>query len=170
MFRPLKDQPPFSLGGCFNLSELTLDMEYTGSCIVTASISILSTLDPVQRSRLEWVRLTAGCVYQWLCKKSRTELAQPWGNLDAILSELAKVAKSMEGKRLTFVLVSTEIHEKCISFGRKRLPELLPRFHESGSLRVDQGRSSLRITTDCGGSCSHVPICTEEDYNAPSRC
>ena len=169
MFRPLKDQSPFNLGGCFNLTELTLDMEYTSSCIVTTSVGILSTLDPIQRSRLKWIRLTTSCVYQWLCKKSRTELAQLWGYLDAILSELAKVTMNMEGKRLTFVLVSTGIHEKCISFGRKRLPELLPHFYELGSLLVDQGRSSLRIATDCNGSCFHVPICTEEDYNDPSR-
>jgi len=167
MFVQLEDKPLFSLGGCFNLSELTLDMKYTSSCIVTTSISILSTLDPIQGGRLEWVRLTTSCVYRWLCKKSRTELAQLWGNLDAILSELAKVAMSVEGKRLTFVLVSTEIHEKCIVFGRKRLPELLPRFHELGLLRVDQARGSLKIASCCGGSCSHVPICME-DHNDPS--
>ena len=169
MFVQLEDRPLFSLGGCFNLTELTLDMEHAGSCIVTTAISILSTLDPIQPGRLEWIRLATSCVYRWLCKKSRTKRAQLWGNLDAILSELAKVAMSMEGKRLTFVLVSTEIHEKCISFGRKRLPELLPRFHELGLLRVDRGRGSLKIATDCGGSCSHVPTCMEEDYDDPPR-
>jgi len=77
---------------------------------------------------------------------------------------------SREGKRLTFVLTSTGVHEKCIPFGRKWLPELLPRFHELGSLRVvDQGRGLRKIVADCDGSCYHVPDCAEEDYNGPSQ-
>ena len=168
MYRPLRDQPPFSLEGCFNLSELTLVMDYTTSRPVATSISILSTIDPIQCSRLERVGLTTECAYRWLCKRSRDEFAQLWGKLDDILSELAKVAMSREGKRLTFVLTSAGIHEKCIPFGRKWLPELLPRFHELGSLRVD--RQGLRkIVADCDGFCDHVPACTEEDYNDPSQ-
>ena len=134
-------QPLFSLGGCFNLSELSLDMKSTWLCIVTTSANILSTLDPIQRSRLEWIRLTTSCAYLWLRKESRTELARSWKNLDAVLSELADVT-TKRGKRLTFVLVSAGGHKDgCISFGRRWLPELLPRFCELGSLRLDFGRS-----------------------------
>lgn len=168
MFLQLKGQPPFSLGGCFNLSELTLDMECTDSCAVTTSFNILSTLDQIQRSRLEWIRLTTSCVYQWVCKGSRIERAQAWGNLDNILSELAGVAMSMGGKRLTFAFVCTRGHEKCISVGMKWLPELLPRFYELGLLCLDHGRGRLKIVADYGCSCSHIPICIEEGHNGPS--
>ena len=104
-FRP-EDQPPFSLEGCFNLSELTLDMERTSSCIVTTSVHILSTLDPTQCNRLECIRLVTSCVCQWFREESRTKFAQAWGDLDIVLSELTKAAVGMKGKGLTFVLVS----------------------------------------------------------------
>lgn len=145
-------------------------MEHAGSCIVATSVNILSTLNPIQHSRLEGIRLVTSCFYQWFCKKSRTERAQAWRTLDTILSELAKVAMSIGGKRLTFVLVSVGIHkEKCMSFGRKWLPELLPRFHELGSLRADYRRSRFKVAADRGFSCSHGPICMGEDHNDPSR-
>jgi len=101
---------------------------------------------------------------------SRIALAQAWGNLDAVLSGLAKVAISVRGKRLTFVLVSTGRHiEKCISLGGKWLPELLPRFHELGSLRVEYGRDRLKLAADYGCSCCNATACMEMDSNDPSR-
>jgi len=163
-------QPPFSLEGCFNLSELTLDMSRANSCIVTTSFDIISTLDPIQRSRLEWIKLTTSCVYQRTRVGSRTALAQTWGNLDTVPSGLAKVAISMRRKRLTFVLVSTGTHkEECISFERKWLPELLPRFHELGSSRVDYGRGRLTLAADYDCFCCHVTTCMGKDFNDPSR-
>ena len=169
MFLPLRGHPPFSLRDCFNLSELTLDMERTSSCIVSTIASILSTLGPTQRCRLERIKLTTSCVYRWVCKESRRELAQAWGDLDTILSELAKVAITMWGKRLTFTLMSAGIREgECVSFGRKWLPELLPHFHELGLLHIDRGSTFLRLAADCNNACSHPPICMDEDYNHPS--
>lgn len=132
-FSGAENHPPFSLEGCFNLSELTLDMERTDSCIVTTSVNILSTLDPLQRNRLERITLTTSCVHRWFCKGPRTELTRVWGDLDIVLSELTKAAIGMRGKRLTFVLVSTGGHkEGCISFGRKWLPKMLPIFMNWG--------------------------------------
>ena len=135
----------FSLGDCFNLSELSLDMVGNRhSCILTTSVNILLTLNPIQHSRLESFRLTTKCAYQWLDEGSRSELVRAWGNLDTVLSELAKVVTERRGKRLTFVLASTGKHEEgCISFGRKRLPDMLPRFCELGSLHLDYGGDRL---------------------------
>ena len=165
----MADQPPFSLEGCFNLSDLTLDMEHTDSCVVKTSADVLSTLDIIQRSRLERVTVVTNCVYQWICTKSRAELAQAWGNLDIVLSELAKVAISMKGKGLAFSLVSPGVHkEKCTFFGRKWLPKLLPRFHELGSLCVDDGRDHLKHPAH-GCFCHHRPTCMGEDFGDPSR-
>ena len=48
-------------------------MKSTDSCVVTTSANLLLTLDPIQRSRMEWIRLTTNCAYRrWLCEKSRT--------------------------------------------------------------------------------------------------
>jgi len=46
-----------SLEDCSNLSELTLDMEHSESHIIHHSISVLSTLDPAQSSRLGKIAL-----------------------------------------------------------------------------------------------------------------
>jgi len=157
----LGNQPLFSLGGCFNLSELSLDMESTKLCIVTTSTGILSTLDPTQRNRLEWIRLTTSCAYLWLREESRTELARAWKDLDAILSG---VATKRRGRRLIFVLVSAGGHkEGCISFGRRWLPELLPRFRELGSLRLDFGRSRPNPVPKKDRILHHQQGCTKED-------
>jgi len=158
------DQPPFSLGGCSNLSELSLDMENTDSCIVTTSTAILLTLDPIQCSRLGWIRLTTGCVYRWLCEKSRTELTRAWGSLDTILSDLAQAVSTGRRRKLTFVLVSTGEHkEGCISFGRKWLPELLPLFRRLGTLRLDCGPSRPHPALSGTRSRPHGPNCMKED-------
>jgi len=168
--RGSKDQPTFSLEGCFNLSELNLDMERADSCIITTSVNVLLTLDPMQRGRLEWIKVTTNCIYQWLCNGSRVELAQAWRNLDAVLSELAKVAIDIRGKRLTFILVSTGEHKKeCASLGRKLLPELLPRFYGLGSLRVDNGPSRLKLSAVDDCFCRHGSTCMEDDYGGVSR-
>ena len=168
-FSGAENHPPFSLEGCFNLSELTLDMERTDSCIVTTSVNILSTLDPLQRNRLERITLTTSCAHRWFCKGSRTELTRVWGDLDIVLSELTKAAIGMRGKRLTFVLVSTGGHkEGCISFGRKWLPKMLPHFHELGSLHVDCEKSRVRLAPNDPRFHDRGPNCTEEDYNDTS--
>lgn len=141
LFQQPDDQLPFSLGGCFNLSELTLDMVGTHLCIATTSVDILSTLDPIRGCRLQRIRLTTSCTHRFFRKKPRTELAQTWGNLDFVLSELAKVA-TRGGGGLTVVLLSTGKHkEGCLASGKKWLSELLPRFRGLGSLRIGHGRS-----------------------------
>lgn len=84
-----------------------------------------------------------------------------------ILSELAKVANDTEGKKLTFVLAPTH-KTKCMSFGKKWLPELLPRFHELGELRVEYERGRLQTQTDHECFCNHAPTCQEKVYNNPS--
>lgn len=144
-------------------------MEHTNSCIVKTSADILSTLGVIQCSRLERIRLTTRCVYQWICTKSRVKLAQAWGILDILLSELAKVTIGRRGKRLAFFLVSSGLHkERCISFGRKWLPKLLPRFHELGSLRVDCERDRLKPPV-YGCCCHHGLTCMGEDFDDPSQ-
>jgi len=133
------------------------------SCILTISANILLTLDPIQHSRLELFRLTTNCAYQWLCEGSRSELARAWGNLDVVLSDLAKVVTERRGKRLTFVLASTGKHEEgCISFGRKWLPDMLPRFRELGSLHLDYGVNRLHPAPN-GRSRPHGPNCVKRD-------
>lgn len=141
-------------------------MDRTDLCIVTTSVDILSTLDSMRRNNLECIRLTTSCVYRWLREESRTELTHAWGNLDVVLSELTKAAIGVRGKRLTFVLVSTGGHkEGCLSFGRKWLSKMLPRFHELGSLElnVDHRRSRLRLTPNDAFSRFHGPDCMRED-------
>ena len=157
-------RPPFSLEGCFNLSELSLDMKSIKSCIVTTSTDILLTLDPIQRSRLEFVRLTTRCTYQWLGEGYRSGFAQTWGNLDTVLSGLANVATKRRGKGLTFILVSTGEHkEGCISFGRKWLPEMLPRFRELGSLCLNHAQRRLLPVDDDGRVRFYGLNCMKED-------
>lgn len=157
----------FSLGGCFNLSELTLDTEDTEGpslSLVTTFTDILSTLDPKRDTRLEWVKLVITCIHRFLCKGSWNQLAQAWSHLDIILAKLAKVA----GRRLTFVL--TSMHKgKCVSFGRKRLPEFLPRFCELGEFRVEYERTLLEADTYHDCFCDHEPICLEEGYGDISQ-
>ena len=149
---------PFSLASCLNLSELALDMEDTHLCIATTSADILSTLYPIERCRLERILLTTGCTYRLFVKEPRTKIAQAWGKLDVVLSELARVAIK-RGERLSFILVSSGRHRGgCLVSGEKRLSELLPRFRELGSLRVDYGRShrlggARRLEPDCVYEC-----------------
>ncbi|KAF9779557.1 hypothetical protein BJ322DRAFT_1024426 [Thelephora terrestris] len=123
----------FSLKSCFNLSELTLDMKYTILCFISAFASILSTLDPTQHTRLESVRLRTQCLYQ----ESRDR--RVWSNIDTPLSELAKAVIDTKGKKLIFTLTSV-CGGNCRTFGKKWLPELLPRFHGVGELRVEHER------------------------------
>jgi hypothetical protein len=164
VFRRSEGQPLLNLRGCFNLSELTLDMERTSSCIVTTSTNVLLTLDQTQPSRLECIKLVTGCVYRWFCKEARTQLARAWEGLDIVLSELAKVVIGTGGKRLTFILVSAGGHkDECIPFGRKWLFDLLPRFHELGALRIEYEPSRLQHDSGYGCFCSHGLDCRNED-------
>jgi hypothetical protein len=165
--KPFED-PPFNLGGCFNLTELTLDMERAFLCLVTTTASILAPLDPLQHTRLERIRLTTSCVYQWICKGSRDRLTQAWKNLDAILSKLAEVTIGIRDKKLTLVL-GTVCDGMCIPFGKKWLPELLPRFHRSGELRVEYERCLLENCRNGGCFCDHEPACLGEEYDSLSR-
>lgn len=91
---------------------------------------------------------------------SRDHLTQEWRNLDATLSELAKVTISIKEKKLIFVLGSV-CNGECMPLGRRWLPELLPRFYGLGELRVECGRS--RLETCC--FCDHQPTCVEEEYD-----
>lgn len=153
-----KNEPLFSLRGCSNLSVLSLDMERTNLCLVTTTAGILSTLGPIQHTRLEWVRLATKCLYRWICRGSRDRLIPAWSSLDTTLSELARVTFCVNEKRSTFVLVSV-CNGECIPFARKWLPELLPRFHGLGELRIGHERSRLKTDNDRGCSCDHEPIC-----------
>ena len=144
-------------------------MERTRLCLVTATASILSTLGPIQHTRLEWVRLASKCVCQWICKRSRDRLTPAWGNLDTTLSGLAKVAMSSKEKRLTFLLVASTCNGECIPFGRRLLPELLPRFHGLGELRVEYERGLLKADGKGGCFCDHEPSFLEEGYGDLSR-
>jgi hypothetical protein len=139
-----------------------------GSHLLTTSVDILSTLNPIQRTRLECIRLTTGCFYKWLCRGARHHLAQAWRNLDTILSELAKATIGVDGKRLTLVFVGTH-DAKCIPFGRKWLPEILPRFGEAGELRIEYERSRLRVKPDHSCICNHDPVCLEGECEDPSQ-
>ena len=136
------------------------EVEGTSLGLVMAPTKILSTIDPKQSTRLERIKLITMCIRQWLCEVSRNQIAQAWSNLDIILSKLAKVATSIEGKKLTFVLGSMWKGE-CVPFGRKWLPELLPRFHELGELRVDVERASSEADADHCCFCDHQPVCPE---------
>ena len=146
-------------------------MKSTDSCVVTTSANVLLTFDPIQHSRLEWIRLTTNCAYRWLCEKSRTELPRAWGSLDAVLSDLAQVAIGKR-RRLSFVLISTGEHkEGCISFGRKWLPELLPRFHDLGTLRLDCEPCRPHPASNGVRSRPHGSNCMKEDLsNAHGPC
>ena len=84
-----------------------------------------------------------------------------------ILSELAKVASSVEGEKLTLVLASA--HKKCVSSGRKRLPEYLPRFHGLGELRVEHEPGCLEVDAGQGCSYDHESVSIEGGYGNPSQ-
>jgi len=153
----------FSLKGCSNLSELTLDMELSESCAVQDSIFILSTLDPTRQSHLGKIVLEARYVGRWFDKDGPTDIGDKrnkdedeedeseeedrvnWEGLDTVLSRLAEVS-SIGGKRLTFVLVVLEWggdeNSELVPTARKWLPKLLPRFNELGLLHVHYGRGS----------------------------
>lgn len=156
-----ENEPLFSLAGCSNLSELTLDMEHTRSCLVTTTTNILSTLGPLQHTRLECIRLTTKCFYQWICGGTRDRPIPAWSNLDATLSKLAKVAIDIGERRLTFVLTFM-CNGECIPFARKWLPELLHRFHGLGELHVEYGQGRPKTDGDRSCFCGHGPICPED--------
>lgn len=133
-------QPPFSLEGCFNLSELTLDLRQTNSCILKTSTSILSSLGPTRSIRLEEITLYTSLVYQFFGEEARVDLARDWEDLDTTLSKLATASVNTTGNRLVFSLVPGAAHpEECLAFVREWLPELLPRFRELGSFSVHRG-------------------------------
>jgi hypothetical protein len=138
-------KPLFSLESCFNLSELTLQMKYITLCFVSAFANILSTLDPTQHTRLESVGLITRCLYQG---ESSARLTRVWSNIDTTLSELAKAVIDTKGKKLTFTLTSV-CEGNCRTFGRKWLPELLPRFHGVGELRVEHERGDRYHPREC---------------------
>lgn len=148
----------FSLDGCLNLSELTLDMEDTDLCLLTTSTDILSTFDRTQGARLKRIKLITTCIYKWLCNGSRDQLAQAWSNLDTILSKLARVVNTTDGEKLTFSLASAQ-GGKCVPFGRKWLPERLHCFHQLGESRVEH----LEADSSHLCLCDHGKICLEEE-------
>jgi hypothetical protein len=127
--------------------------------LVSAPTNILSTLDPMQSTRLERIKLITTCICKWICKGSRDQLAQAWSDLDTVLSEVANRTK---GRKLTFSLASTQ-KGLCVPSGKKWLPELLPRFHQLGELRVEYERGRLGVGTGRGCVCDHSPSCVEEE-------
>jgi len=135
------------------------------SCILTTSADILLTLDPIQHTRLESFRLTTNCAYRWLREESQSELARAWGNLDVVLSDLANVVtERRRGEGLTFVFASTGKHEEgCISFARKWLPDMLPRFRELGLLHLDYGGDRLHLAPNGSRPRPHGPNCMKRD-------
>ena len=139
-------------------------MENASSCPVTTLVDILSTFCPIAHPRLKQIKLITGCVYQWLCKGSRDGLAQEWRNLDSALSESTNAIIGVNRDRLAVVLVSTH-KGKCVSFGGRWLPELLPHFHRFGKLLVQYERSRLKAGTssDKGCFCFHEPVYLEEE-------
>ena len=147
----------FSLEGCSNLSELTLDMEHVEPCAVQNSIFILSTLDPARTTRMEKIVLETKYVCQWFnsdgpvdYEKEEEEAEEDgdekvdWEGLDTILSKLAEVSIGVRDKRLTFILVVLDFpgNNEVMSTMRKWLPKLLPCFNELGLLHVHRGRGS----------------------------
>ena len=136
MFQEEGSNPVFSLESCFNLSELTLHTESGTSCLITIFANILSTLSPTQHTRLEWIRLTTECLYEWSDEDSCFRFPPEWSNLDTPLSELAEVTIDTKGKKLTLV-ITTICNGSCIPSGRERFSKLLPRFHRLGEFRVE---------------------------------
>jgi hypothetical protein len=103
--------------------------------------------------------LISTCIYKWICKGSRDQLARAWSNLDIVLSE---VANRTEGRKLTFSLASVQ-KGMCVPSGEKWLPELLPLFHQLGELRVEYERGRWEAETGRGCVCDHRPSCVEEE-------
>jgi len=136
-------------------------MEHTESHIIHHSISVLSTLDPAQSSRLGKITLEVWCVSQLFNKDGPVEdegseveeefdeddpinlEERGWEGLDTVLSKLAEASISMRDKRLAFTLVIMKQrgNERLLSTARKWLPEVLPRFNELGLLHVHYTRS-----------------------------
>jgi hypothetical protein len=134
----------FSLEDCSNLSKLTLNMEYSESCSVQDSISILSTLDPARSGGLGKIALKASTVRRWFNEDGQVDGEEDWEGLDAVLSKLAKATINMGEEKLTFTLVVAgwDSDSKFMPMVGKWLPKLLPRFNGLGLLHVHSGRGS----------------------------
>lgn len=166
----MENGPSFSLGGCFNLSELAFCAEGIAGrrlCLIATSTKILSTLDPKKITCLKRIKLMTACIHECLSKVSQNQITQAWSGLDIILSELAKALNSNQGKKLNLVLALMQ-EGKCMSFGRKWLPELLPRFSELGELRVEYEQSRSEAYTGHRCFCDHETIC-QKDFHATSH-
>lgn len=173
-----------SLKGCLKLSELTLGMENSESGAVRDTVSILSTLGSARSGRLGKIVLEARYIGRWFNKdgpiqdKEDSEGSdedygsdeegqgrgkEDWGELDVVLSKLAKASLSASVERLTFTLVATqwEGNKKLIPTVRKWLPKLLPRFSELGLLHVHYMQGGGCRTIDDSGR----PACMGEDFN-----
>jgi hypothetical protein len=160
----------FSLEGCSNLSELTLDMEHSESCSVRDSIYILSTLNPGQLSGLGKIVLETSYVGRWFIEDSQANDEEDdqadseeddhaggkvdWEGLDTVLSKLAKASIS-KGERLTFTLVVMRWGDnyKLMPTVRNWLPKQLAHFYELGLLHVHYGRGGYCRAVD--GGCLH---------------
>ena len=168
-----------TLDGCSNLSELTLDMEWS-SCSFNDCISILSTLDPARSSRLGKIMLEVSYL-KWFNKDGPVEDEEDeeeldderpagrkkgWERLDAVLSDLAEASTRPRDKRLTFTLVVLRRgnNRELMQIVRKWLPKLLPRFNELGLLHVHYVRGSRCRTVDDGRLSHEKPDCLVEGF------
>ena len=168
----------FSLEGCSNLSELTLDMEHSESCAIQDSIFILSTLDPERSTRVEKIVLEARYVCRWFNKDGPVSYGKDedddeddededgdkkvnWEGLDTVLSKLAEASIGVRDKRLTFILVVLEFpgNKEVMSTMKKWLPKLLPCFNELGLLHVHRGRGSRCRAVDDSCLSHDKPSC-----------
>lgn len=176
----------FSLKGCSNLSELTLDMERSESRALCDSASIFSTLIPKQSIHLGNITLEAPYVSRWFNKDGPVEdkedeededeggsddegnpnRKERWEGLDAVLSDLAKASISGRNKRLTFTLVVLQRgdNHKLMPVVRKWLPKLLPRFNKLGLLHAHYTRDSHCRAVDDSCLRHDKPGCLAEDF------
>jgi len=182
----------FSLKGCSNLSELTLDMENSESHASRDSTFVLSTLDPARSSHLGKIVLRYNYVGRWFDKDGQFDDGngqagaegtdsdddqtdseygegdgkKDWEGLDTVLAKLAKASISMRRKRLTFTLVVLGwSNGKLMPTVRRWLPKLLPHFNELGLLHVHYCRGRDCRAVDDGCLRHDKPECLKEDFH-----
>ena len=105
----------------------------------------------------------------WFMAEGRGERADSWRNLDSVLVALAEKSSHWYREALVFVLEVT-CRDDAVHRAKKWLPNLLPKFKESGFLHVHHGEDDPCYLDDAEdeGSCMSPAVLKEYSYPADS--